>query len=219
MLNIQRSVVSLIIIIAFGTGSAIFVVKKSNEAADELERLNSGVFTVHRAAFTRLSDNESESGIIDTSNWKIYRNEQYGFEVKYPSTFFLFTRTEPNKYGISEFAQPTANSRVVKITDKEEMLYCCEPLIFSIEANDRMDNLEQFIEDQKIIIPQTEYRIKSKGDEYFAGERAYRIYSSTGIDSSGNIIVLNHGKYTFLIRSATLDNHFVDILNNFKFTK
>ena len=31
---------------------------------------------------------------IDTSNWKTYRNEEYGFEVKYPNNWILTVRGE-----------------------------------------------------------------------------------------------------------------------------
>lgn len=90
MLNVQRSVISFIVIIVFGIGAAIVVVKKGNDAADELERLNSRVFAVHRAALAQGSDDESGSGIVDTSNWKTYRNEKYGFEMKYPEFWEVY---------------------------------------------------------------------------------------------------------------------------------
>ena len=94
MLTMQRSVISFLAIIIFGTGAAIFVVKKGNDAADEIERLNEEVFSVHRAAFVQLSDDVSKNGIIDTSNWKIYRNEKYGFEFRYPGDITVIFNKE-----------------------------------------------------------------------------------------------------------------------------
>lgn len=211
MLTMQRSVLSFIVILVFGVGAAIFVVKKGNDAAEELERLNRGIFLVHRVSLADKSDN----GISDTSNWKIYRNEKYGFEMRYPPDFFLFSSTR----AAPKIVSPTAESRIVKITDKEEMLHCCEPFIFSIEVLDYVDNLEQFIKDANIIHRDAEWRIQKRGYESFAGEKAYRIYSSTGLDSAGNIIMFNHNNHSFLIRSTTLDNQFGKILNTFIFIK
>ncbi len=42
------------------------------------------------------------AGQIDTSNWKTYRNEKYGFEVKYPDRYEIRDLTEINrKYDIA----------------------------------------------------------------------------------------------------------------------
>lgn len=215
MLTMQRSLFSFIVIIALGVSAAIVVVKKGNDAADELERLNSGFFAVRRAAFARQSDDESGNNIVDISNWKTYRNEKYGFEVRYPRAFFLFTSTRAAPKVVS----PTAESRIVKITEKEAMLHCCNPFIFSIEVLDYIDNFEQFIKDTKMIHRDMEWRIQKRGYESFAGERAYRIYSSTGQDSVGNIIMFNHNNRSFLIQSDTLDNQFGKILETFTFIK
>ncbi|MEK7534170.1 MAG: hypothetical protein AAB600_02420 [Patescibacteria group bacterium] len=36
----------------------------------------------------------AEPSLTDTSNWRIYRNEEFGFEVRYPNQFMFFPRTD-----------------------------------------------------------------------------------------------------------------------------
>jgi hypothetical protein len=37
---------------------------------------------------------QQEFSEVDTSDWKTYRNEEYGFEVKYPSVYYAKPTTE-----------------------------------------------------------------------------------------------------------------------------
>ena len=41
---------------------------------------------------------EENSDEIDASNWKTYRNEEYGFEVKYPSNWVFVEESEKIKF-------------------------------------------------------------------------------------------------------------------------
>lgn len=44
----------------------------------------------------------SGSDKVDTSNWKTYRNEKYGFEVKYPPAWFAKDTSEGSGYALYE---------------------------------------------------------------------------------------------------------------------
>jgi len=54
----------------------------------------------------KATNNQKISG-IDTSDWKIYRNENYRFELKYPSVYVLNNR---------DIVRPILKSRYVILT-------------------------------------------------------------------------------------------------------
>ena len=43
-----------------------------------------------------VTTNDSKISGIDASDWKIYRNHQYGIEVKYPPYYYAVPETEEN---------------------------------------------------------------------------------------------------------------------------
>lgn len=47
---------------------------------------------------------------VDTSNWKTYRNEEYGFELKYPDNFFNFKEVSNSDGGMTLFISEKAYS-------------------------------------------------------------------------------------------------------------
>jgi hypothetical protein len=50
----------------------------------EVKKLNANPVRLQDHAIESVSNKNSETGTLDTSSWKIYYNEKYGFEIKYP---------------------------------------------------------------------------------------------------------------------------------------
>jgi len=69
---------------------------------------------------TKLAKLELRVPRNETADWKIYRNEEYGFEIKYPMSWFAYNDTKLGFAAISTFSQEKYE-KYFGTTDKEKL--------------------------------------------------------------------------------------------------
>ena len=163
--NRFTNIILVVIIVAtISVGGYFVFIKKSKPAAQQPTPISNSTQTKTSVSPTPTSKNE-------TANWTVYSNTKYNYSFRYPTNFTIYTATDQNK---AEIILPTATSERVALTDKKEMLFCCEPLTTSFSViNGSIDtkNWRQYGD-----IP--DYRIKSQGEITFADRKAFEVRGS-----------------------------------------
>lgn len=124
----------------------------------------------------------------DTSDWKIYRNEEYGFEVKYPIRDWI----------ISEYHDD--NCFIVNNKDQKNCIYFNHTgvfgrIIINMSNFSAKENLNKFFEFQQQNVPEL-FRQKDAAEILLDGHKGYKVYSGGWgeVPEEGNTIYLEKDK-------------------------
>ncbi len=112
--NPKLKMLSLVFIFVFlfsGIALVIFSVW-SNQYRQKIYEETQSSLPKHEAG---VSENQ-KVGISDTSNWKTYKNDQYGFEFQYPATWQFESSTTSSSTVISIYKSSTYNISVAVIS-------------------------------------------------------------------------------------------------------
>lgn len=103
----------------------------------------------------------------ETAGWKTYRNEKYGFQIKYPDNHTAWKSIDQKK----EVLIPAGiDSEFIGITEMEKQLFCCEPVTLGITVENG-DNARNWI-DKNYQKYTSREEIQSIKDVTFAGQGA-----------------------------------------------
>ncbi len=149
-------------------------------------------------------DDENTIDKIDTSDWQIYRNEEFGFEFKYSEEVNKIEEINKNTIKIKFIQDISINSRD-KLSDLEiEILKTAEPLLEMPEMID-MDSEKM---PQYVLVD----GIKSK-KEFFKGKYDRAQYYFRVYVAEKNILYHSSFNSEFLIAVPMME----DMLSTFKF--
>lgn len=152
---------------------------------------------------------------IDTSGWKIYQNDEYGFEFKYPNDHTIFNAINESN---QSFIHATPASDDVKIAEKEGLVFCCEPNILEFQIIKTKISAEDWLKDNKTNLFSADGP-KTVDSINFAGRPALQAIDYGRLDSLYKVIIIKDADYLFVVEQGQASDFFNQILSTFKFIK
>ena len=111
----QLIISSLALVLTLGLfGCAKKPVPLINSNVDQNQNANANTNTATTTAATSTAE-------IDTSNWKTYRNEEYGFEFKYPGDWNLFVNEDSGNSWTSYKIKPLVLVEIKNVKKDKEI--------------------------------------------------------------------------------------------------
>ncbi len=220
------------LIIALVLGYVVFVKPKVDEQVQAPEASNNMADTAPDDTSTPIPvpDDNSE---IDTADWRVYRNDTYGFEIKYPTTLYLFDCSSNFYEQNPLYVHLTPN----KNSDCNSPYKAIDSLIAishvkNFNKNDLMNLLDRNQKEENIIID-NKSSIQISGENEVLGDEGEKLSSEPIRELVFTVVPTENAVYTIIeySRIASTKNNangftvgedlrgvYNQILSTFKFT-
>lgn len=157
---VQRSLTYFFVLILVATATALFILKKANEAITEIDHLGN-IYALSLRESSGGAPSSLPAGVdrsqADIGEWKTYRNEEYGFEVRYPDTHAVEDETLKNRYqnrvlllSICKINTEDCEGALIDVFGGSVPKEFQEPNIVRTKALERGGYFFQFLGDEKI---------------------------------------------------------------------